>query len=274
MTRNGAAMRFMLVLLFAVFPLAGLACGESIQCRVGDRYYHIAMPPGHDGRSPVPAAIFAHGLQGSALGIIRNPRLRAVAAQHGFALIAVKSRGDDWSIPGSPEAGPDQGLNELTYFDAVIADVTSRFPVDETRIVMSGASVGGMVTWYLACNRSDLFAAFVPMSGTYWGAPPDRCTRPVTSIIHFHGDNDRTVPLEGRVARGRQQGSVTEALSHYATFGRFRDTGRVTVGDMSCDTARNWRSKLLNFCLYPGRHAFRSANLGIAWRMLQAAGQL
>lgn len=251
-----------------------MACGAESRCQIGDRHYYIALPPGADPNTPMPAAFFAHGLQGTALGIIRNPRLRAVAAENGFALIAVKSRTDDWSIPGGPEERADRGADELAYIDAVLSDVTDRFNVDPKRIVMSGASVGGMFTWYLACNRPDAFAGFVPMSGTFWSPLPTRCRHPVNSIIHFHGNNDRTVPLEGRVARGKQQGSVTQAFRLYTRHGRFRDQGQVQLGDMTCTTSRNRSGNLLNFCLYPGRHAFRSANLGIAWRMLQDAGRL
>lgn len=264
----------LLLSLTLVCASTAFACGPDTKCPIGDRHYYIALPPDYTGNTPVPAALFAHGLQGSALGIIRNPRLLAVAEDQNVALIAIKSKSDDWSIPGSPEERTDRGGEELAYVDAVLADATARFAIDPARIVMSGASVGGMLTWYLACTRSDAFVAFVPMSGTFWDPLPRRCGTPVTNILHFHGDNDRTVPLQGRVARGKQQGSVTEAFALYAKHGRFRKPAQTQIDDMTCNIARNNSGKLLGFCLYPGRHAFRSANLGIALRMLKDAGQL
>ncbi|WP_299044633.1 PHB depolymerase family esterase [uncultured Tateyamaria sp.] len=268
-------LRALLLLCFALICTGpALACGPETQCRIGDRHYYIAFPPGYDSTTPIPAALFAHGLQGSALGIIRNPRLLAVAAEQNVALIAVKSKTDDWSIPGSPEERADRGTEELAYIDAVLADATRRFNIDPKRIVMSGASVGGMFTWYLACTRSDVFAAFVPMSGTFWDPLPRRCDKPVANIMHFHGDNDRTVPLQGRVARGKQQGSVTDAFALYSRHGRFQEPRQTRIGDMTCNIAQNRSGKLLSFCLYPGRHAFRSGNLGIALRMLKDAGHL
>ncbi|MEP4248219.1 alpha/beta hydrolase family esterase [Tateyamaria sp.] len=270
-------LRWPALILSALISLtsnAAQACGTESKCRIGDRHYYIAMPPGHDGKTPVPAAIFAHGLQGTALGSVRNPRLRAVAQQHGFALIGIKSRGDSWNTPGSPFDTRDGGRDELNYIDAVLADAAKRFPLQTDRIVMSGASAGGMLTWFLACERSAIFAGFVPMSGTFWDPLPRRCTKPVANIVHFHGDNDRTVPLQGRAVAGKQQGSVTEAFDLYTRFGNFRRPKQTQVGDMTCQTRANRRSNILNFCLYPGRHSFRSANLGIAWQMLRAAGQL
>ncbi|MEL6464116.1 MAG: PHB depolymerase family esterase [Pseudomonadota bacterium] len=262
------------LLIFLVSATTALACGQDSRCQIGDRHYYIALPAGHIPGTTVPAALFAHGLQGTALGIIRNPRLRAVADEHGFALVAVKSLTDDWSIPGGPEERADRGADDLAYINAVLADVTARFNIDPDRIVMSGASVGGMFTWYLACERPSAFAGFVPMSGTFWAPVPNRCKRPATSIVHFHGNNDRTVPLEGRIARGKQQGSVRAAFRLYTRHGRFRAQGQTQIEDMTCTTSRSRSGNILNFCLYPGRHAFRSANLGIAWRMLQDAGRL
>ena len=253
---------------------AVLACGTDSQCRIGDRHYYIAMPAGHDGKTPVPAAIFAHGLQGTALGTVRNPRLRAVANEQGFALIGIKSRRDSWNTPGSPFDTGNGGRDELAYIDAVLADAARRFPLQTDRIVMSGASAGGMLTWFLACNRSHAFAGFAPMSGTFWTPLPNSCGKPVTNIIHFHGNDDRTVPLQGRAVAGKRQGSVTEAFDLYSRFGNFRRAKQVQVGDMTCQTRANRGGNILNFCLYPGRHAFRSANLGVAWKMLRAAGQL
>ena len=112
------------------------------------------------------------------------------------------------------------------------------------------------------------------MSGTFWTPLPNRCKRPSTNIIHFHGDDDQTVPLDGRVARGKQQGSITDAFNLYIRHGRFTRQGWTRVGDMGCDVFGNRTGNLLTFCLYPGGHSFRSANLGIAWQMLRDAGQL
>lgn len=270
-------LRWPALILSALIVLASnaaQACGTDSQCRVGNRHYYIAMPPGHDGKTPVPAAIFAHGLQGTALGSVRNPRLRAVAQEMGFALIAIKSRGDSWNTPGSPFDTGNGGRDELAYIDAVLADAAKRFPLQTDRIVMSGASAGGMLTWFLACNRSATFAGFVPMSGTFWDPLPRTCDQPVANIIHFHGDNDRTVPLEGRPVAGTHQGSVTKAFSLYTRVGNFSRAKQIKIGDTTCRNRTNRAGNILNFCLYPGKHSFRSSNLGIAWQMLRAAGQL
>ena len=261
--------------LILVWPLVATACGTDSQCKIGDRHYYIALPDGYDGTTRIPALVFAHGFQGSALGIIRNQRLRKVTNDLGIAFIAVKSLGATWATENSPRGTARSDALELAYFDAVKRDVTARFAIDGDRIVMGGASTGGMVTWWLACKRSDAYAGFIPMSGTFWTPEPQTCSGRVANIIHFHGDKDRTVPLEGRVvSTGTKQGNVQTALSMYKGFGGFGEARAESVGDLRCRTSSNRTGNVLNFCLYDGGHSFRSSNVGVAWRMLKAAGQI
>lgn len=257
-----------------LMSFAASACGSETRCQIGDRHYYIALPDNYRADTPVPALIFAHGLQGSALGIVRNPRLRKVANDLGIAFIAVKSLGQSWSTKNSPGGTRKSQAVELAYFDAVKKDVTSRFSIDPDKIVMSGASTGGMVTWTLACERSDAFAGFIPMSGTFWAPVPRRCKGRVANIVHFHGDKDKTVPLNGRPVADTHQGSVPKALAMYRAYGDF-DAPRGQQGNgLRCENSVNSAGNIVNFCLYDGGHSFRSSNIAVAWRMLEAAGKI
>jgi polyhydroxybutyrate depolymerase len=263
-----------IVVLGVLAPTVGAACGTNSQCKVGDRHYYISLPDNYDGRTKIPALFFAHGLQGSALGTIRNTRLRQVSNDLGIALIAIKSLGVSWASKNAPTGNARRERAEFAYLDAVAQDATKRFAIDGERLVMAGASTGGMFTWNVACHRSDAFAAFIPMSGTFWTPQPARCKGPVTSIVHFHGDNDQTVPLTGRFARGVQQGSVPKSLAMYRAYGDFRAPRSRRVSGLKCENSRNRKKDILNFCLYSGGHSFRSSNVGVAWKMLQAAGKI
>lgn len=262
------------LLLLVGLPITAQACGTNSQCRIGDRHYYITLPDGHDGKTRIPALIFAHGYQGSALGIIRNPRLSKIANDLGVAFIAVKSLGQSWSTANAPTATRKSEDVELAYFDAVKKDVTSRFAIRPDRIVMAGASAGGMLTWTLACERSEEFAGFIPMSGTFWAPLPQTCRGRVANIIHFHGDRDTTVPLNGRFVGGTYQGSVHKALAMYRAYGKFSAARPHNEEGLRCGNSMNAGGNIMIFCLYNGGHSFRSSNVAVAWRMLRAAGKL
>lgn len=261
-----------LTLAFASAP--ALACGPDSDCVLGERHYRIAMPDGYDGETSVPAIVFAHGYRGSAQGVMRNRSLRRMVSNLGAALIAVKSKDDDWVIPNAPSHRDTDGAEEFAYFDAVLADITARFNIDDTRVMATGFSAGGMMVWNLACARSDRFAAFAPISGTFWLEPPDDCTGPVASIIHIHGDADRTVPLEGRAIGPTRQGKVRDAIDMYADYGKYEAFLPAHYDDLRCEETGNLAGDMLKFCLFEGGHSFRTEYVRFAWEQFKSVGRL
>ncbi|WP_298969495.1 prolyl oligopeptidase family serine peptidase [uncultured Roseobacter sp.] len=257
-----------------LFGAPAVACGPDTDCQLGDRHYRIAMPEGHDGATPVPALVFSHGYRGSAQGVMRNGSLRRMASEMGVALIAVKSQDDDWVIPNAPRHLDTDGAVEFDYFDAVLEDATNRFAIDASRIVATGFSAGGMMTWNLACSMSDRFAGFIPISGTFWLEPPETCAGPVASIIHIHGTSDRTVPLNGRVIGPTKQGEVSAALEMYRDYGKFEPLGQATYGDLACTEEDNLAGDTLKFCLFDGGHSFRTEFVRFAWEQFEKVGRL
>lgn len=261
-----------------LFSSPALACGPDTDCVLGDRTYRVAMPEGHDGATPVGAIVFSHGYRGSAAGLMRNRNLRRVISDMGLAFIALKSKGDDWVLPNSPRHMDSDGSGEFEYVDAVIADATQRHSIDADRLVAAGFSAGGMMTWNLACARSDLFRGFVPISGTFWLKPPAACNGPVANIIHIHGDNDPTVPLNGRPILRTHQGKVSDALEMYRAYGAFAEVSASktapTSKRLSCSNSANSDGDILNFCMFEGGHSFRSEYLRYAWETFEDAGRL
>lgn len=266
-------MRFILPLLM-ILASPALACGPDTDCMLGDRSYRIAMPEGHDGISPVGALVWSHGYRGSAKGVMRNGSLRRMVSDAGLALIAMQGVNGSWDLPYGPRTFDSTGAAEFAYFDAVLADAGKRHPIDPDRIIASGFSAGGMMVWYLACSHPDAFAGFIPMSGTFWLKPPDKCTPPVSSIVHIHGDADKTVPLTGRAIGETKQGEVQDSLSMYASFGAFRPVQDSKTAGLACRNQSNTDGEILVFCLFGGGHSFRTEHLRYGIERLRTAGRI
>lgn len=266
-------MRYILTLFLLLAPPA-FACGLQTDCTVADRSYRIAMPEGHDGTTPVPALVWSHGYKGTAAGVMRNTSLRRMLSDAGFALIAAQGRNGSWDLPNGPGSMNSSGASEFAYFDAIIADAAARHPIDETRIIASGFSAGGMMVWYLACAHPDKFAGFIPISGTFWLEPPDACVSPAASIIHIHGTKDKTVPLTGRPIGPTKQGDVLQALDMYAAFGQFGATRTLAYGPLLCRNRSNAQGAVLEYCLFEGGHSFRTEYLRHGITRLLETGQL
>ena len=266
-------MRYLLPLLLLLASPA-LACGPDTDCAVGDRSYRIAMPDGHDGTTPVGALVWHHGYRGSAKGVMRNGSLRRMVSEAGLALIAAQGVNGTWDLPYGPRTFDSTGAAEFAYSDAMLDDASARFAIDRDRVIASGFSAGGMVVWNLACSHPANFAGFIPMSGTFWLKPPQTCVEPAASIVHIHGDADKTVPLTGRAIRETKQGEVEDALSMYATFGKFGPEQTSQTGALRCRNRANDAGNVLEFCLFPGGHSFRTEHLRYGIERLREAGQI
>ena len=256
-------MRLLPTIALALLAGPAWACGIDSDCVLdvpasgGERLYRIDKREGQTG-----AYLFAHGYRGSAAGVMRNRSLRDAVAKEGFALVAPEAL-ETWSLPNGPR--PPR-FDEAPYFEAIVEDLVEKHGIARDRIVMSGFSAGGMVTWNMACDRPDLFAGFVPISGTYWKGPPRTCPGGVPNIVHIHGTSDLTVPLTGRRIGPTEQGDVVEALDHMRAKGGHTLVDRVMVGRLRCEAQANESGALLEFCLHDGGHSMPSefAAAGIA----------
>ena len=70
---------------------------------------------------------------------------------------------------------------------AFIEQIKRAFPVDEDRVCLSGLSMGGFGTWYVAMARPDIFAAIAPMCGGGMAWNAGVLNMPIWA---FHGADD------------------------------------------------------------------------------------
>ncbi|MDD9909931.1 MAG: prolyl oligopeptidase family serine peptidase [Ahrensia sp.] len=264
-----------LLIVVGAMPLVAFeptyACGADTDCKIGERTYRIQLPNGAEG--PIGAIIFNHGYRGTAAGLMRNKSLSKAITDMGLAFVAPKSAFADWDIPNSPSQR--LGQSEYSYFERLKADLMKRHGIDGDRIMVTGFSAGGMMTWELACRRGDLFAAYAPISGTFWAPVPPSCDTLPQPILHVHGTSDRVVPLLGRVIGPTKQGEVPRALELAAPaqrFGAWRDVSG--TDGLTCQQRSMSLQNFVQFCTHPGGHSLNSAWVVRAWKVFERAGLL
>jgi polyhydroxybutyrate depolymerase len=89
------------------------------------------------------------------------------------------------------------GVDDVAYLDAVIDDMSARFPVDPKRIFVGGISNGGYMAYRYACDRATRVAAIVSQAGAMW-SDATRCkpSEPV-AVLQVHGTADEWLPYNG-----------------------------------------------------------------------------
>jgi polyhydroxybutyrate depolymerase len=259
-------MRIVFATLLTLLTTPAFACGPDTDCQVADdRTYRYYMP---DVEGPVGAFFHAHGYRGSSNGAMNNAALREMADRLGMAFIAINADADDWNLAHRPSQPDQEEAAEYDYIANVIADVSTRIDLDQDRLISTGFSAGGMMTWTLACGMSETFAGFVPYSGTFWGPVPETCPTPVSTVIHIHGLTDTTVPLDGRPIGQARQGSVIEAFQMYAAHGGFPDPTQVAFphGE-GCLVTMGETEGGIALCVFDGGHSYSTTR--VEWAIEQ-----
>ncbi|PSC06059.1 hypothetical protein SLNSH_04415 [Alsobacter soli] len=252
----------LLLACLAAAPSSARACGAKSSCAVADGEYFARPPPGWDGRTPLPVILFFHGYSGSAEDVMADDAMSRAASDVGALLVAPEGRAEtgaarSWSFPSKAFAGRD----DIVFIGHVLDDVERRWPVDRSRILASGFSVGGSMAWYLACLAPQRFAAFAPVAGAFWAPEPETCPGGPVSLRHVHGTADRTVPMAGRALRrgALRQGDVLHGLATWRRIDgcRTEPDQETTQGRLAC---RTWSSnhcasgRELTLCLHSGEH--------------------
>jgi predicted peptidase len=93
------------------------------------------------------------------------------------------------------------------------------YNVDQTRLYLTGLSMGGFATWGYGAAEPDLFAALMPICGG--GDPEDAAALARTPIWAFHGADDKVVPPE----RSREMVEAVMAAGGDVRYTEFVETG-------------------------------------------------
>jgi len=89
----------------------------------------------------------------------------------------------------------------------IIDRLCQEFPIDRSRIYVTGQSMGGSGTWHMTAHRPKFFAAAVPVCGADTAEDPVQSMG--TPLWNFHGAADQNVPVElsrDRIAALRKAG--------------------------------------------------------------------
>ena len=204
----------MLFLLFGV--AASLQQGQTgfldRSVTVGSRAYHyqVYVPADYQSKTNWPAILFLHGSgERGTDGLLQTnvglaPAIRQNPSRYP-AIVVLPQLSPDSQWVGTPA---DMAV-------AALQQTMREFHVDPSRVYLTGLSMGGHGTWYIAYRHPELFAAIVPICG--WvrdfaqfrgsvAVVPGDSAAVMQSLVQrlakvpiwiFHGEVDQAVPVGG-----------------------------------------------------------------------------
>ncbi len=152
--------------------------------------YAVYLPPGFDRIRQWPLILFLHGAGESGgdgvaptrVGI--GPALRTYPDRYPAVVV----------LPQCPAGGHWYGrVAELALRAA--DEMGRQYDIDVDRLYLTGISMGGFGSFWLASEHPDRFAAVVPICG---GGDPEAMAPALAEVPVwvFHGGADRVVPVE------------------------------------------------------------------------------
>ena len=178
-----------------------------------DQRYTIAIPAAYTGVGPVPLVVALHYggpvtpfFGKDILAGLVEPALRELGA----IIVAPDCLHDNWANPDSE--------SEII---ALLEHLQAHYPIDAHRTLLTGYSLGGAGTWYLAARNQDRFAAARPLAG--WPQPDSATVEWQIPLYAIHSRWDEVVPCERTeqvVRQLKDRGVAVElvlldGISHY-----------------------------------------------------------
>jgi len=193
---------------------------HNFTIRVGDhdRDYTVHVPPGYDGKNPVPVVVMLHGGGGTGKAAATETGWDSKADEVGFLAVFPEAMPPDptkrshfsrnpqlWN-DGSDRFYPGQNaVDDVGFLNAMLDDVLARFAVDQGRVFLTGLSNGASMSFRIGAELSKRIAAIAPVAGALWQEPL-KLERPV-SMIYITGTADPLNLIEGGAPRLANGGS-------------------------------------------------------------------
>lgn len=170
------------------------------------RQYKVHVPKSYDPNVPTPVVFCIHGLaQNAVMFCVAGAAMDKKSDEAGFILVMPNGYQNSWNAGTCCGGASTEQLDDVELFRVIYGEVTQHLNVDPGRVYATGLSNGGYMSYRLACEASDLFAAVAPTAGAIGendiggGTNPTsdftRCapTHPV-SVLDIHGTADGLVP--------------------------------------------------------------------------------
>ncbi len=220
------------------------------------RTYNLYVPKSYNSSIAVPLIFVFHGGGSNNKNIEEMSNMDVEAETRNFIVVyplgtpSVKST--EKEIQATWNGGPAGGglayqkkVDDVLFVKEMIKNISSQYKIDTNRIYSTGISMGGMVSYRLACEMTDTFAAIAPVASVLVLNKSDCHPTRAIPIIHFHGTADKFVPYLGGYSDkslpksfvvGGPYISVLDTINFFKTNNKITSSakGIYLQGDVNC----------------------------------------
>lgn len=172
----------------------GVTVSDSIRSNNIFRRYRLYVPNSYTGQA-VPLVFNLHGYTSNATQQQTYSNFMPIADTAKFLMVLPE--GTTFNSSQYWNAGFGPGANDVLFMNDLIDSLDLTYNIDLNSVYSCGMSNGGIMSYYLACNLPNRFAAIASVTGdmlnSWFNCVPNR----PFPVMEIHGTADGTVPYNG-----------------------------------------------------------------------------
>lgn len=148
-----------------------------------------------------PLVLVAHGYTSSAETIMSYSGMNKVAEKEKFLVVypqgTVDSRNNNFFNVGY-DFHKDSKIDDLGFIKSLVKNLITEYKINSEQVFATGMSNGGDLSYYLACNASEIFKAVAPIAGSMMQKTITNCNpKNPMPIFEIHGKADDITLFNG-----------------------------------------------------------------------------
>lgn len=174
------------------------------------RSYILHLPPSYNGVDKLPLVVVLHGGGGNAEQVEKHTGFSEKADEEGFIVVYPDGSGRlpryllTWNGGFCCGYALENNIDDVGFIRALVKYLIKHYGINRNMIYATGISNGGIMSYRLGAELSDLFAAIAPVAGSIGGQATQNDSiwcipdpKYPISVIVFHGTNDTRIPYDG-----------------------------------------------------------------------------
>ena len=130
------------------------------------RQYKVHVPASYTSDTPTPLVFCLHGLaQTAVMFCLAGAGMAATSDEAGFILVMPNGIDSSWNGGVCCGGSAASKRDDVAVIRAILREVEGHLNVDPERVYATGLSTGGYLSYRLACEAADIFAAVAPSAG-------------------------------------------------------------------------------------------------------------
>ena len=172
-----------------------------------ERFYDIHLPSNFTINKKFPVVFVFHGGGGNPEQARSDYGMDMVSDENDFIVVYPAGTGKSRTRFLTFNAGEccgyakENNINDLGFVNFILDELENNLNIDPKKIYASGLSNGAFMSYRLACDSSNRFAAIAPVAGVL-GKNLENCNPSnQVPIIHFHGKKDEHILYNGGISK-------------------------------------------------------------------------